>query len=366
MQVAQQNNFFQTLKSHQESINGFLKKFLDNNESSFENKYGTYSKQSFAEFSSVALRGGKRIRGSLVLESYKMHGGEDYETALVLASAIELIHAYLLVVDDFCDESDTRRGLPSVNKSIETLHANKKWKGSSDHFGNSIAVNIALVGKELANSLILNMPVSAEVKVNILVNLTESLIITGHGQINDIYNEVLPDVSDDMIKNVLSWKTGYYSFYNPIEAGALLAQPKYKADQNLINYSITLGNAFQIKDDIIGIYGDDLKTGKSNLDDIKEGKMTIIYKKAIELSAGEDRKYLDKMLGNINVNKGDLAKIKQIMTDTGALLATTKIIDENISTARESLVQLKTKNNINAESISFLNDLCTLVAQREN
>ena len=366
MSVAQQTNFQQTLIGHQNLINDFLSKYLLNTKKSFANKYGPYSNQSFSEFCSVALRGGKRIRGSLVLQSYKLHGGQDFTTALTLASAIELIHAYLLVVDDFCDESDTRRGMPSANKALELIHRSKHWKGDSSHFGDSIAVNAGLLGKELANNLILSMPINPEVKVNILLNLTESLIITGHGQINDIYNEVLPKVSDTMIQNVLSWKTGYYSFYNPIEAGALLAQPDYQADKNLIDYSIALGNAFQIKDDVIGIYGENKKTGKSNLDDIKEGKMTILYKKGIDLSGPGEQKYLKEMLGNTKINQTDLIKIRGILSACGALDETNKIIKDNIAAAIKSLSKVKKNNAINFESLDFFKDLCTLVAQRES
>lgn len=365
MQVAQQNNFTSTLLDHQNSINDYLSKYLETTRASYA-KYGQYSEQSFAEFSSVALRGGKRIRGALVLESYKLHGGKDYENALILASAIEIIHAYLLVVDDFCDESETRRGMPSANKALETIHKENQWKGRSSHFGNSIAVNVALIGRELANSLILAMSIDPEIKVNILRNLAYSLIITGHGQINDIYNEVLPDVSDTMIENVVSWKTGYYSFYNPIEAGALLAKVNYEADSSLIQYSIALGNAFQIKDDIIGIYGDNTKTGKSNLDDIREGKMTILYKKGIELSSANDKKYLKQILGNSKINSTDLSKIKEIIVDCGALDETKKIIDHNISLAKKSLIKFQNNQNLSDESLYFLFNLCTLVAQRDN
>jgi geranylgeranyl diphosphate synthase type I len=366
MRTTQQNSFTKTLEEHQSSINKFLEDYFNDIEKSFTGKYGRYSSQSFSEYISVALRGGKRIRGALVLESYKLHCGNDFETAIRLASAIEIIHAYLLIIDDFCDESETRRGKLSANKALQQKHQKSGWKGDSLHFGDSIAINIALLGKELATNLIISLPIDSSIKINILENLSASLIITGHGQINDIYNEVLPTVSDTMINNVLSWKTGYYSFFNPIEVGAILAMPKYIANQDLINYSIALGNAFQIKDDVIGIYGDDKKTGKSNLDDIKEGKMTILYKKGIELANQKDSKYLYKMLGNTNIESRDLVKIRTILSNCGALAEANQIIENNITEATNSLDRIKSGSKIINESLNFFYDLCVLVATRES
>lgn len=366
MPTIQQNSFQTTLKNHQASINKFLEDYFENISKSFLEKYGDHSSQSFSELISVSLRGGKRIRGSLVLESYKLHGGQDFETAVRLASAIEIIHAYLLIVDDFCDESETRRGLPSANKAIASIHKSNGWKGNSVHFGDSIAVNVALIGKELATNLILSLPIEASKKINILDNLTASLIITGHGQINDIYNEVLPEVSDEMINNVLSWKTGYYSFFNPIEVGAILASQNYVANPSLVKYSIALGNAFQIKDDVIGIFGDNTKTGKSNLDDIKEGKMTILYKKGIELATEKDSLYLKKMLGNQKITNKELANIRAILIECGAYSAVNKIINNNIKSATQSLDAIKNNKNINNESLNFFYDLSVLIANRES
>lgn len=243
-------------------------------------KFGIYSELAMNSYKSVATRGGKRLRGSLVLESYLLHGGTNEQIALELATAIEMVHAYLLVIDDFCDKSETRRGQLTANKEIELYHKQNTFRGDSVHFGNSIAVNAGLIAMQITNNYIISLELDNETKLELLKTLNECLIVTGHGQINDIFNEALPTVEDDMIYNVLEWKTAYYTFFNPIEMGAILAGKHINGDGRLRKYASSLGKAFQLQDDIIGIFGDDKITGKSNLDDIREGKMTLLYKKS--------------------------------------------------------------------------------------
>lgn len=361
--TSQNYNFVDRLLKRKKIIDQAVKKTLGNYTSSTASVYGQYSDLAMASYSSVASRGGKRLRGSLVIESYLLHGGADELLALDLAVAIEMVHAYLLVVDDFCDKSETRRGKLTANKEIELYHKAKTFRGDSEHFGNSIAVNAALVAMQYTTDLILNMNLPDEVKIILLKQLGQSLIITGHGQINDIFNEALPVVEESMIYKVLEWKTGHYTFYNPIEMGAILAGKKINGDGQLKNYSSCLGKAFQLQDDIIGIFGDDIITGKSNLDDIKEGKMTLLYKKAIELSDAKDKLVLISCLGNEDADNKDLKNIRNIMYKNGALELAEKIVGDNISKAIVSISELKTDRQ---DSKQFMIDLAHFIRKRKS
>lgn len=356
-------SFLTKFNMHQKAIDESVAEALKIATKDNLSRYGKYSELAINAYKSVATRGGKRLRGSLVLESYFLHGGDDANKALRLATSIEMVHAYLLVIDDFCDKSETRRGQLTANKEIELYHKQNTFRGDSVHFGNSIAVNAGLIAMQITSNYLISLDVNPETKLKLLKTLNDCLIITGHGQINDIFNEALPTVEDEMIYNVLEWKTAYYTFYNPIEMGAILAGRHINGDGRLRKYASSLGKAFQLQDDIIGIFGDDKVTGKSNLDDIHEGKMTLLYKKAIELSSQQDKLVLVSALGNEQADAKDLKQIRSIIYSSGALEQAQKIFDLNI---KEAINSVKKLSSSKTDSKQFLIDLAHYISERKS
>ena len=303
------------------------KKSIDNDISGYsrdlisltKEHFGDNSAESMRIFCDVLNRGGKRIRGALTMLAYEMYGGKDPEVALRAARAMEVIQTYLLVVDDVYDRSRTRRGLPSAHVLLEELHEGNHWKDDAHHFGESMAFNTGLVGSHIAMEIVAGLAVEPQYLVRAFKLLNTNLHITGEGQANDIYNEVTETAERSKVENVLLWKTAYYTFVNPLQFGATLAGASEDELNKLREYSLAAGRTFQISDDILGVFGSEFESGKSPMDDIREGKRTILSVHTLEHAAKEDAYFLERMLGNHDLTSAEFKRCQDIIYNAGSL-----------------------------------------------
>lgn len=298
-----------------EDIAAYSRQLLDD----WEVQYTPYSRDTAQAYCDILSRGGKRLRGALVMAAYEMLGGTDEQTALKAARIIEMIHAYVLIIDDISDRSDMRRGGPSAHRLLEEYHAQHGLHGDGAHFGAAQATNAALAGADLARRELGGLAVPAELRLEALNALHDNLIITVHGQLNDIFNEAVRDVSEDQVKSVLTWKTAYYSFLSPLSLGAILAGAGAEEREHLVDYSVNAGLSFQIIDDIIGMFGDATKSGKSAQDDLKDGKVTLLIARALAHADAAQKQHLLVTLGNRQLSSADYQRCKAIIEETGAL-----------------------------------------------
>lgn len=270
-------------------------------------------------FCDVLLRGGKRLRGVLVMKSYFAHGGTDEAVALGAARVFEIIQTSLLIVDDIADRSRLRRGGPSAHVQLAAYAEERNLKGSAKHFGEVQTMNIAYAGLHKATTELLNLPVDDAAARLACSRFHENILMTINGQIDDIYNEVVPGpVSEAAIESVMERKTAYYSFLSPMELGARLAGAA-EFSEGLRQYAIHTGCAFQIVDDIIGTFGREDETGKGTNDDIIEGKLTLLVFAAREKGTEEQREILERVLGNETATTKDCDDVRRIFKETGAL-----------------------------------------------
>lgn len=282
-------------------------------------EFGAFSQQTIGAYTSVLNRGGKRLRGSLVLAAYQMCGGQDLSKAMPVAMALEMLQAHLLILDDIYDCSATRRGGPAAHIMMRDLHKKQEWKGDSLHFGEVTAGLAALIGSQSAMAEITKSPLDAQAKVTILQLVNEALVITGYGQLNDVFNEATRNTNEESIQDMLAWKTAYYSFVNPLQAGAVAAGERAHDLACLKHYGLHMGLAFQISDDILGTFGNETKSGKSAKDDLREGKMTLLVSHALAKATPEQHSTLLRHLGNRDVTNAEYESCKEIMRQTGAL-----------------------------------------------
>ncbi len=281
--------------------------------------FGTYSAEAMTVFCDVLARGGKRIRGALTMLAYKMYGGTDTEVALQAALVMEIIQTYLLIVDDIYDRSDMRRGKASAHKMFEEMHKKRRWKDGAGHFGQSLAFNSALVSSHIAMVLAADLPVNDERRVAALRTLNMNLQITGEGQANDVFNEVTETDDKQRIDNVLEWKTAYYTFVNPLQFGAILAGADEVQLSHLRDFGLLAGRVFQITDDIVSTFGEEFESGKSPMDDIREGKRTLLTLYAMQHAEKQDAYHLQRMLGNHKLTQTEFDQCRKILTECGAL-----------------------------------------------
>ncbi len=285
----------------------------------WQRDFGLEAAQIFDAYLSVLSRGGKRLRGALVMWAHKRAGGSDEELALRGARLIEMIHAYLLVVDDIADEASTRRGDVAAHKMLEAYHVEQNRIGDSAHFGEMQAMNAALAAQHIVMQELAELPAPDSVKLEAIRELNITLTRTLAGQITDISFETLSDVQEHEVITMMSQKTAHYSFVNPLQIGVILAGGDWSQQKWLEKWALSIGLSFQLQDDILGVFGDNKKTGKSNLDDLAEGKRTLLVVRALTHANETQKKQLLTILGKRGIGEAELEVARAIFKDTGAL-----------------------------------------------
>jgi geranylgeranyl diphosphate synthase type I len=325
-------------------------------------QFGPYPAEAVNAYCELLKRGGKRIRGALAVIGYRMLGGKDNEVAIEAALAIEMLHAYILMVDDIQDRSEVRRGGPTAHIMLKRYHEQNHLKDDAQHFGESIAMNGFLFGAHQAINILAGVNVSPEQRLIAIQNVNRHFIATAHGQSMDIFNEVVETVEENAVDKVLLWKTAYYTFMNPLQLGAILAGATENDLQLLENYSLAAGRVFQITDDILGIFSDEVESGKSPLDDIKEGKRTLLTVKAIELAPKADSYFLEHMLGNKQLTTAEFLRCRTIIEESGALAYAQKQAKASVVEALSSLHTFG--NSWGTTQIEFLAQLVQFLMHR--
>ena len=359
-----QNNFAQDLATFKSDINVALNNHSQKIVQDAQANFTLYSHDTVDAYCQVLGRGGKRMRGALTIVGYQMSGGNDYNMIIQAACAIEMIHAYILVLDDIMDRSAMRRGGQSAHALLADYHKQHSLSGDSSHFGEAVAINAALIGCHYAQTLVTQLNAPAEQKLDALRLLNEALIVTGHGQINDIFNEAVATVNMQEIDQVLEWKTAHYSFLNPLQFGMALAGAKQQKLEAIKPFCLQAGRAFQITDDILGIFGAELEAGKNPMDDIREGKRTVLTSFALKRASNEDAQFLQNMLGRHTISQSEFERCKQIIEVSGAHQAAIDLAETYIQSAQQNLSQAKAQWS--ADGVEFLSSLVSSMSSRRS
>lgn len=350
------------LREYKQLIDEDIKSYTKTVQKSTLQRFGAHSHVAVDAYLEILGRGGKRIRGALAMLGYEMCGGKDTNMILTAARAVEMIHAYILIIDDINDRSPTRRGGPTAHIMMADYHKKHNLAGDSHHFGESIAMNAALVGNHAAQMTLANLQVDQDLLLRAISVINFGMITTAHGQFNDIFNEVSADVSEREVKNVLEWKTAHYTFLNPLTFGMVLAGAECRQTDAIADYCLNAGLAFQITDDILGTFGEEFESGKSPLDDIREGKRTLLTVYALEHVSKADKNFLIQMLGNEKLTQAEFKRCKEILVDCGALTHAQTEAKKHIDRAVESLG--KHQNLWSDEGTAFLDGLAHFLLNR--
>jgi geranylgeranyl pyrophosphate synthase len=277
------------------------------------------------------LYGGKVFRGSLVILGYHLTGNRKKSDITKIAAAIELIHNSLLILDDIIDKSETRRGKTSLYNAF-----------GNDHVAISQALCLEDLGLFLANKLIIETKFPYKRILQFQSVLAETVMLTAMGEMLDI--EVSHENSLNSYKSVLTihkFKTAYYSVAMPLMAGIMLGGGSKKMQRDIQEFGINLGIVFQIRDDILGIFGDETVLGKSVTSDIEEGKNTLLIVYAKKYGNEEQRIFLDTHYGKGKLTQQTHRLIKEIFSQTGALAYSQRRINVYMSKAKKILSQIE-------------------------
>ncbi len=266
------------------------------------------------------LQGGKKVRGGLTVLGFEMFGGERCEDIIKAGAFVEMTHASILIHDDIHDRDDLRRGMPSLHKQFETYFHEQDYRGDAEHYGIAMGDTIGLLGTFLKYQLLFDTGFSSDRLVSALRVMSEYLVNTDYGQAMDLTYERLPEIDEADVMRVHKNKTADYTITSPLSVGAMLAGTDEAAVLDSIrHYGTPVGIAFQIRDDIIGLYGEQDVIGKPVGSDIQEGKNTLLYTEAKKRADTEQIDILEKWYGNPNLTDEGIRAVRAVIEDTGSL-----------------------------------------------
>ena len=319
------------LKEAADNIDNCINEF-DKREMSLLIKVSPKLEKLYAEFSK-ANGGGKRLRGMLVMLGYEMIKGEATSDILQPALAYEIFQTAILGHDDIIDKSPIRRGQDSIYFALQ-----KKY---GEHYGISQTICLGDIGLFNSSILILNSNFDSTAKFNAISSFIDTQLKTGIGELLDVelpYQKETATIED--ILTVYEYKTSHYTIIGPLHLGAILAGANTEVLKSLESFGKNLGIAFQLKDDVLGIFGNEEKIGKSVSADIEEGKITCLWYYAIKNSNEEQTKLLQKSYGKGIISSSEIENIRQIFIDTGALEKTNKLIYSYVLEAKQKISEI--------------------------
>jgi geranylgeranyl diphosphate synthase, type I len=345
------------IEDYQAKINLELSNFFDS--IIFENNHG-FNQKLLEVLKEFTMRGGKRLRPILVVEGFKafsstnsLTNNDDLNIAseeelIKLSICMELMQTSFLIHDDIMDKAKIRRGKETVNAILGDEEA-------------ILAGNIAMV---LGEKVILDSKFNDSLKLNALKMFNKIIETTNYGQLLDLKLGMknISEVSEDEISQIHIMKTAKYTIEGPLQLGAILSGAIEKDVEKISKFALPLGRAFQIKDDLLGIFGEENKLGKSILSDIKENKKTLLVWFAFMKSDEEVKEFIQFCLGNGDLSADDFFKLKEIIKVIHSKDYSIEKIDGLVEQAKHYITH---DNTINLDTKNFLLDLIDYLVKRE-
>ncbi|AKE41573.1 geranylgeranyl pyrophosphate synthase [Corynebacterium kutscheri] len=308
-------------------IEASLKVFFDENRLHIE-RIGDPAMNAVSFLEDFVLTGGKRIRPLFAWAGFLAGGGfeknpEYSHTALFTAiSSLELVQACALIHDDFIDSSDTRRGQPTVHRRAETLHRSHNWQRNAKHFGASVSILVGDLALVWADDMFYGSGLPAQALIRAFDSWRGMRTEVIGGQLLDIANEA--EATDSLARayQVNLFKTAAYTIERPVHLGAALAGAEEKEIAALRAFGRDIGVAFQLRDDLLGVFGDPTVTGKPAGDDLREGKRTVLIAQSIlnATNAGcpELAEKIKNQVGKVSTPE-EIAELSYLIESTGVV-----------------------------------------------
>ena len=268
-----------------------------------------------AEIGRLVLVGGKRLRPAFCHWGYVAAGGDPGDTAVADAgAAFEMMHAFALFHDDVMDDAASRRGNPTTHTVFAQRHCESRWAGEARRFGEGVAI---LVG-DLA--FVYGDMLMADASREAWAIWNELRVELNVGQLLDVIGGARNERSRHKAEQICRYKSGKYTIERPLHLGAVMAAPHRAAEllPALSAYGLPLGDAFQMRDDVMGAFGDTAVTGKPVGGDLREGKPTPLMARAVESASGAQAEVL-ALVGRGELSDADVECVQQVIVDTGAL-----------------------------------------------
>jgi geranylgeranyl diphosphate synthase type I len=311
-----------------------------------------------AEARQFVLDGGKRLRPQFAYWGWRtVCGEEDDDRALVVAAAsLELLHGCALVHDDVMDASATRRGRPASHVTFAEMHRGRAWRGDPVAFGTAAAILLGDLLLSWADAMFMSSAPSALMR-DVYDRMRELVMA---GQYLDVLVQARGAFSVEDALRVAEYKTSKYTVEGPLHLGAASADAPAATFAALTGYGVPLGEAFQLRDDVLGVFGDPEVTGKPAGDDLREGKRTLLVALAMRAATTVEAELLRHELGDRAMDDAAVAALREVIVRTGAL----EEVEQRIAARTAAALTALESPGISVESRAALASLAEAATQR--
>ena len=329
-----------TLKSVRSAVEEELSIFL-NRESAYLNSISSDLSPVSDSLTSFLLDSGKRLRPLFAYAGFAAAGGSVEKAAIRAMAALELLQACALIHDDLMDGSDTRRGKPSIHRHFESVHVQEQLAGFAPQYGLSAAVLLGDLALVWSDQMLNTAGLTTEQYARVMPFYNEMRVELMAGQFLDIHEQTQKDTSVDRSMKIARYKSGKYTIERPLHLGAAMSSASKEVTAALSAYGLPLGEAFQLRDDLLGVFGDPSVTGKPAGDDLREGKRTVLIAMTNDRQSDAQREIGRKHFGKSDIDAEGVAILQEIIESTGAraeLEATIDRLTDQALTAAQSQV----------------------------
>ena len=316
-----------------------------------------------AALEDFVLSGGKRLRPAFAYWGWRAAATEDPGPGvLLLFAALELLHACALVHDDVIDRSATRRGRPTAHVEFAALHRGRKWRGSPEDFGISAAILLGDLALAWADDIVFGADLSADAQRRVQRVWADIRTEVLAGQYLDIVAEASAAESIASAMNVDLFKTACYTVSRPLQLGVAAAADRPDVQAAFGQFGTDLGVAFQLRDDVLGVFGDPAVTGKPSGDDLRSGKRTVLLAEAVELADKSDPLAANLLRTSIGAALSDaqVGELRDVIEAVGALAAA----EQRIATLSQRALATLAAAPINAAAKAGLSELARMATNR--
>jgi geranylgeranyl diphosphate synthase type I len=329
-----------SLKSVRSAVEEELSIFL-NRESAYLNSISSDLSPVSDSLTSFLLDSGKRLRPLFAYAGFAAAGGGLEKSVTRAMAALELLQACALIHDDLMDGSDTRRGKPSIHRHFESVHVQEQLDGFAPQYGLSAAVLLGDLALVWSDQMLNTAGLTTEQYARVMPFYNEMRVELMAGQFLDIHEQTQKDTSVDRSMKIARYKSGKYTIERPLHLGAAMTSSSKDVTDALSAYGLPLGEAFQLRDDLLGVFGDPSVTGKPAGDDLREGKRTVLIAMTNERQSDAQREMARKFFGKPDIDAAGVGILQEIIESTGAraeLEATIDRLTEESLTAAQSQV----------------------------
>ena len=275
--------------------------------------------EALAEF----LSGGKRLRPEFCFWGHLGAGGRDSDDLVVAAASLELFQACAIIHDDVMDGSDTRRGRPAVHRRFAALHTSHGWNGAASAFGAGAAILLGDLCLAWSDEMLVGSGMLNASARQVFDDMRGELMA---GQYLDLLEQVRGDGTVESALRVARFKSAKYTIVEPLHLGAAMAGAGDDVLAAYSAYGMPLGEAFQLRDDVLGVFGDPEVTGKPAGDDLREGKRTALVALALERASPEQADLVRRLLGDPSLDDAGVGALRQLLVDTRAVARVEELI----------------------------------------